>query len=121
MWVRVENVPRLYLYLYRQTRDWIRCTPRGLAPTFWMRVFFFSQPSTLLSSIVSVCLSHCSKFRSCGCHVQSMTPEKKNADNLKQSRAVRLLLHRREQDQLTRDKPRNSNLDPLSSCLNHEV
>ena len=37
---------------------------------------------------------------------------KKNADNLKQYRVVRLHLHRREQDQLTQDKPRNSNLGP---------
>ena len=121
MWARMVNVPRLYLCLYRQTRVWIRCTLRGRAPIYWMRVFFFSQTSTLLSSIVTVCLSHYSKFKSCGCHVLSLTPQKMKTDSRQQSRAVRLLLHRREQDQLTRDKPRSSNRAPLSSCLSHEA
>ena len=108
-----------YLCLYRQTLVCLKCIQRGQEPISLMRVFFFSQTSTLLSSIVTVCLSHYSKFKSCGCHVLSLTPQKMKADSRQQSRAVRLLLHRREQDQLTRDKPRNSNLAPLSSCLNH--
>ena len=94
---------------------------RGREPIFWMRVFFFSQTSTLLSSIVTACQSRFSKFKSFGCHVLSLTPLKMKADSRQQFRAAQLLLHRREQDQLTRDKPRNSNRAPLSSCPSREA
>ena len=55
---------------------WTRCTPRGLAPTFWMRVFFSFQTSTLLSLTATVCLSHFSKFRSCGLSCVEHDPPK---------------------------------------------
>ena len=119
MWARMVNVPQLYLCLYRQTLVWIRCTRRGREPIFWMRVCFSSQTSTLLSSIVTVCQSHYSRFKSCGCHVLSLTPLKMKADSRQQSRAVQLLLHRREQDQLTRDKPRNSIVNLAVAATRH--
>ena len=84
-------------------------------------VFFSSQTSTLLSLIVTVCQLHYSRFRSCGCHALRLTPLKMKADSQQQSRAVQLLLYRKEQDQLTRNKPRNSNRAPLSSCPSREA
>jgi len=40
--------------VYQQTLVCPRCTRRGQEPIFWMRVFFSSQTSTLLSLIVTV-------------------------------------------------------------------
>ena len=106
------NVPQLCLCLYRQTLVCPRCTRRGQEPIFWMRVFFSSQTSTLLSLIVIVCQLHYSRFRSCGFHALILIPLQMKADSQQQSRAVQLLLHRKEQDQLTRDKPRSNNRAP---------
>ena len=83
-------------------------------------VFLF-QTSTLHSLIVTVCQLHYSRSRSCGFHALKLIPLQMKADSQQPSRVVQLLLHRKEQDQLTRVKPRNNNRAPLSSCPSREA
>ena len=86
-----------------------------------MHVFFFSQISILLSLTVTVCQLYYSRFKSYGFHARKVTPLQMKADIQQQSRVVQLLLHRKEQDQLTRVKPRSNNRASLSNCPSREA
>ena len=110
---RMVNVPRLCLCLYRQTLVWTRCTQRGRAPIFWMRVFFFSQTSTLLS----LCASH----TGCGCHVLSLTPQKMKADSRQQSRAVQIASAQKRARSVDTGQATQQQPGPPIKLLSHEA